>query len=130
MKIELFEAILHTGGKTAEKLRVEFGDVTEDEIQSYIKILDAMDGQKALVATSLLDPNEYAYMGLLDETQGKEVTYLMEQDPMMGCYIDQREQFDRDYDSGNYCPEGVWTLKKENVEIIGPFKAQTGEESK
>ena len=95
MKIELFEAILHTGGQTAGQLKAEFGDVTDEEIQGYIKILEAMDGQKAIVILSLSSPGEYNYMGLLDEAQGKEVAYLMEQDPMMGCYIDQREEFPR-----------------------------------
>ena len=50
----------------------------------------------------------------------------MEQDPMMGCYIDQREQFDLDYDSGNYCPDGVWCLEKDWVEIV-PQGAGEGE---
>lgn len=127
MKIELFEAILHTGGETAEQFRAEEPDVTDDEIQCYIKIFDAMDGQRAIVVPSFFGPNEYNYGGLLDEAQGKEVAYLMEQDPMMGCYIDQREQFNRDYDSGEYCPVATWTLKKEQVEIIGPFRA--GEEA-
>ena len=127
MKLELFEAILHTGGQTAEQLRAEFGDVTDEEIQGYINILDAMDGQKAIVAKSLFNPEEYNYMGLCDEAQGKEVAYLMEQDPFMGCYIDQREEFDRVYDSGNYCPDGCWCLKKEHVEIIRPFGQQAVE---
>lgn len=41
----------------------------------------------------------------------------------MGCFIDQREEFDRVYDSGDYCPDGTWTLKKEYVEIVGPIAA-------
>lgn len=127
MKIELFEAILHTGGKTVERLRAEDPNVTEDEIQGYIKILGAMDGQRAIVSTSLCSPDEYGYMGLYDQTQAKEVAYLMEQDPFVGCFIDQREEFDRVWDSGEYCPDVTWTLKKEQVEIIGPLQA--GEET-
>ena len=76
MKIELFEAILHTGGETAEQFRAEEPDATDDEIQCYIKIFDAMDGQRAIVAPSFFGPNEYKYGGLLDEAQGKEVAYL------------------------------------------------------
>ena len=118
MKLELFAAILHTGGVTVDALRAEFGDITEKEIQGYLKILAAMDGQKAIVSPSVSTPDEYNYMGLLDAAQGKEVAYLMEQDPMMGCYIDERAQFDLDYDSGNYCPDGIWCLKKDWIEII------------
>jgi hypothetical protein len=127
MKLELFEAILHTCDVTAEQIRAEAGDVTDDEIQGYLKILAAMDGQKAIVAPSFSRLDEYDYMGLLDPAQAKEVAYLMEQDPFMGCYIDQREDFDRDYDSGDYCPDGTWTLKKEYVKIIGPIGAKSGE---
>lgn len=117
-KLILFEAVLHTGGKTAEQLKAEYGDATDEETQIYKKVFDAMDGQKALVAPSYISSDEYHYMGLEDEAQHKEVAYLMEQDPMMGCYIDQREEFDRDYDSGNYVPDGIFCLKKEQVEII------------
>lgn len=125
--LKLFEAILHTGGRSTDDLRAEYGDVTDEEIQGYIKIFEAMDGQKAIVASSFINPNEYDYMGLFDPAQCKEVSYLMEQDPMMGCYIDQREEFDRDYDSGKYCPDGIWTLKKEHVEIVRPIGTQAGE---
>lgn len=121
MKLDLLEAILHTGKATADTLRAEFADVTEDEIQGYLKILAVMDGQRAIVSSSFSSPDEYDYMGLFDAAQAKEVAYLMEQDPMMGCYIDQREQFDKDFDSGNYLPDGIWPLKKEYVEIIGPL---------
>ncbi|HNX99598.1 MAG TPA: hypothetical protein PKN39_02350 [Oscillospiraceae bacterium] len=124
MKIKLFEAILHTGGKTAEQLREKFGDVTDEEIAGYLKVLEAMDGQRTFVAPSLSSPDEYNYMGLFDEAKGKEVAYLMEQDPMMGCYIDQREQFDHDYDCGDYCPDGTWTLPKDFVEIVGPLNGK------
>lgn len=130
MNFELFEAILHTGGRTEDQLRAEFGNVTDEEIRGYLKILEAMDGQRAIVMPSLSCEGEYDYMGLFDAAQAKEVSYLMEQDPFMGCYIDQREQFDQDYDSGNYCPDGTWPLKKEYVEIIapaGPKAAQAGE---
>lgn len=123
MKIELLEAVLHTGMATADNLRAEYGDVTEEEIQGYLKTLVAMDGQRAIVSPSSFDAEGYDYMGLFDAAQAKEVAYLMEQDPMMGCFIDQREEFDRVYDSGDYCPDGTWTLKKEYVEIVGPIAA-------
>jgi hypothetical protein len=59
-------------------------------------------------------------------TQAKEVSYLMEQDPFTGCFIDQREEFDCVWDSGEYCPDVTWTLKKEQVEIIGPLQSGEG----
>lgn len=121
MEIKLFEAILHTGGATAAQLRAEFDGITDEEIQGYIKILAAMDGQRAIVSPSFTSPDEYDYMGLLDSAQDKEVAYLMEQDPFMGCYIDQREDFDAAWDSGQYCSDGCWTLKKEYVEVVGPL---------
>ena len=121
IKLELFEAILRTSEATADTLRAEFGDVTEEEIQGYLKILAAMDGQRAIVSPSFSLLGDYDYMGLFDEAQAKEVAYLMEQDPFMGCYIDQREDFDRVWDSGDYCSDGCWGLKREYVEIVGPL---------
>ena len=102
--------------------------MTEEEIQCYLKILSAMDGQRAIVAPSFSGAEGYDYMGLFDAAQGKEVAYLMEQDPMMGCFIDQREEFDQVYDSGDYCPDGIWTLEKEYVEIIRPIGADRPKE--
>jgi len=131
MELKLFEAILHTGGKTVEQLRADFGDVTDEEILGYIKVLDAMDGQRAVVNLSFASPGEYDYCGLLNPAQAKEVAYLMEQDPYMGCYIDQREDFDTDWDSKQYCgPAGIWTLKKEYVEIVGPLGPQEAGEDR
>lgn len=114
MKLKLYEAILHTGGPTAE---------TEAEDQGYLRVLAAMDGQRAIVAPSLYKPGEYDYLGLIDPDMEREVAYLMEQDPTTGGYIDQRAQFDLDYDSGAYCPDEIWQLKKEWVEVLTPGEA-------
>lgn len=124
MKIEAFEAILHTGGRNPEDLRAEYGNVTDEEIQGYLKVFSAMDGQRAIVTPDSFSDGEYVYCGLFDNPQAKEVAYLMEQDPFMGCYIDQRETFDRAWDSGQYCPDGCWTLKSKYVEIVGPLEKQ------
>ena len=43
---------------------------------------------------------------------------MMEQDSMFGLYIDDREQFDKDWDNNDYEPDGCHYLETENVEIL------------
>jgi hypothetical protein len=117
MIMEIQTAMLHTKG-----LEHQYeGEVTPNEIAVYKKIYDAMDGEKAIVVPS---DGEYHFAGLMDEANGKELCYLMEQDPFVGCYIDQREEFDMDYDAGDYSSDGIFCLPTSAVEII---KAVEGE---
>ena len=71
MKLELLTAILHTGGVTADAIRAEFGDITEEETQVYLKILAAMDGQKAIVSPSS-NPGNTITWGHLTPLRGKK----------------------------------------------------------
>jgi hypothetical protein len=114
--MKLVEAILHTGGKTAAQIHSEAPELSDSEIQNILKINGALDGQKALVMPSP-EGDEYWFVGLVNEKLGKEVCYLMEQDPEFGCFIDQREEFDRAYDDGDYAPDFIYTLTKDRVEI-------------
>jgi hypothetical protein len=109
MKIQ--RAILHTKG-----LESQFdNEVTLEELSVYTQIFDAMDGQEAVVIQS---SGEYHFGGLTDEAKGKELCYLMEQDPFVGCYIDDREGFDAVYDSGDYAPDCAFCLPIDAIEII------------
>lgn len=114
----LFQAILHTGSETAEQIQTKTPELSESEVENWAKVYSLMDGQVALVIPSFLSKNEYILIGLRDRERDREVHYLIEQDPEIGCYINQREEFDRDYNNGEYAPDGNFCLSENQVEII------------
>lgn len=117
-ELTLFKAVLHTGTMTAERIKTEAPELADADIWAVEKLYSIMDGQTAFVMPSFITAGEYILIGLTDWEQDKEVHYLIEQDPETGCYIDQRQEFDHDYDNGEYCPDGCFCLKGEHVEII------------
>lgn len=121
--LKIFKAVLHTGGKTEEWIKEHYGNFvpTQEDVEAAKKYYDAWDGHKCLVMLDDSDPEVYMYSGPLTEDdvpQAKEATYLMEQDDMFGQYINQREEFDRDYDNGDYFPAGAIVFTKGDVEIV------------
>lgn len=46
----------------------------------------------------------------------------MEQDPDLGCFINQREEFDKVYDSGAYASDFIHIIDKDQAEIIEKLK--------
>lgn len=117
-------AVLHTGGKTDEQIRGDFGNhnPSQKEIDLAKAQAEAWDGHRCiLMVAEFYGPGIFAYCGPMtpeDDEQGKNAVYLMEQDSMFGQYIDDRARFDRDYDSGDYSPAGSITFHKDDVEII------------
>lgn len=117
-KLTLFKAVLHTGTMTAERIKTEATELADADTRAVEELYSMMDGQTAFVMPSFITAGEYILIGLTDWEQDKEVHYLIEQDQETGRYIDQRQEFDHDYDNGEYCQEGVFCLKGEHVEII------------
>ena len=115
--MKLFEVILHTSGKTADQIHAESPELSDPEIQIVLKMNALMDGQKAIVMPNPKN-TEYWLAGMEDKKVDKEVSYLMEQDPLFGCFINQREEFDRAYDSGDYAPDFIHVIEKNQAEII------------
>ena len=97
-----------------------FNDISTDDpdYPLWEKISAYMDGEIAYVIESSLEDGTYVFLGLKDKEKDKEVHYMMEQDSSMGVYIDDREEFDKDWDSGNYEPDGSYYLNPENVELL------------
>ena len=96
-----------------------FDKFKEDQDDSlWTDIEKLMDGEIALVIKSSMDNEQYVFLGLKDEEKDKELHYMIEQDSMIGVYIDDREGFDRDWDSGEYEPDGCIYLNPENVELL------------
>ena len=102
------------------KTRNMFKDISPDDAdyQLWEKITAYMDGETALVTESRAEEGKYVFLGLKDKEKDKELHYMMEQDSMVGLYIDDRESFDVDWDNGDYEPDGIHYLDPENVELL------------
>lgn len=86
-------------------------DKEDADYPLWKKIAEYMDGEQALVMKSSLGDGNYVFLGLKDKAKDKELHYMMEQDGMMGTYIDDREEFDKDWESGEYSPDGVFYIE-------------------
>jgi hypothetical protein len=120
--MKVYRAILHTGGKTREQIEaanntgVPFRGNDMAEVLAYYKLLD---GAKVYVTDGFGDGYSLACWPDEEETRMKEAAYLAEQDRLFGTYINMREEFDRDWDAGNYCPDAIQSFDHADVEILG-----------
>ena len=120
--LEVCKAILHTKGLEAQYA----GEVTPEELSVYKHIYDMMDGREALVSIS---DGEVHFLGLTDGRADKDLSWLMEQDPFVGSYVDDREDFDRDYDAGDYSRDCMFCLPRTAAEVILEHVRQGQEEA-
>jgi len=88
-------------------------DHEDSDYPLWQRIAEYMHGETALVVESGAVDGCYVFLGLKDAAKNKELFYMMEQDNMTGVYIDDREEFDRDWDSGEYEHEGCFYLEPE-----------------
>ena len=90
-------------------------DCNDRDYLLWKKIAEYMDGEIATVIESASGDGKFVFLGLEDEKKNKELFYMMEQDSMMGAFIDDREEFDRTWDDGHYEPDNCFYLEPENV---------------
>lgn len=94
-------------------------DKTDRDYSLGENIAKYMDGETAYVIKSAaMDNVEYLFLGLKDKDKDKELHYMIEQDSMIGTYIDDREGFDKAWDNEEYEPDGGIYLKPEEVELL------------
>lgn len=118
-KIKLYKGILHTADFTEEMAKAEDQNYSEEEIKIITDYMQAWDG--AHVTLSNLLPEGYSVVGWPPEEDEKvkNAIYLMEQDPVFGMYVDDRERFDADWAAGEWEPSGSIVFSPAMVEIIG-----------
>ena len=118
-KIKLYKGILHTADFTEEMAKAEDQNYSEEEIKIITDYMQAWDGTH--VTLSNLLPEEYSVVGWPPEEDEKvkNAIYLMEQDPVFGMYVDDRERFDADWAAGEWEPSGSIVFSPAMVEIIG-----------
>lgn len=117
-ELTLFQAILHTGTMTEKNIKLESPELADEDAQNVEKLYHMMDGQRAFVVPSFITVGEYILIGMTDRELDKEVHYLIEQDPETGRYINQREEFEHDFNNDKYCLDVCFCLKGEYVEIL------------
>lgn len=97
-----------------------FTDIKEGtiDVSLWKKIEAFMDEETAIVIESSMNNGQYLFLGLKDKEKDKELHYMIEQDSMIGVYIDDRERFNEDWDNDKYEPDGCIYLNPENVELL------------
>ncbi|MEH6941494.1 hypothetical protein [Bacillus sp. JJ722] len=128
MILRLYRAKLNTGGKTVEELKAKWDDseMTTDEIETWIKAYNLIDGLEVIVVEGIGD-DSYSLIGWNEEDAEKirDYTYLAEQDPVFGSYIDDHEEFIKDWDSDDYSPSGSLCFDEDDLEIIERLKGKS-----
>lgn len=114
-KVVLYRAILHTSGFVVD----EEDEYYEEEIKVIEEYMAAWDGVK--VTVSNLVPGEYSVVGWPPEEDEKvrDAIYLMEQNPVFGLYVNEKERFDADWAAGSWEPSGSIIFAPNMVEILG-----------
>lgn len=92
-------------------------DSNDCDYELWKSIAEFMNGETAWVTESSGEEGVYVFLGLKDEDRGKELTYMMEQDSVMGTYIDNREDFDSVWESEEYDPPGCFYLEEKYIEF-------------
>lgn len=102
-------------------------DRDEPDYELWQRISAYMDGEKAYVIKSRAEEGKYVFLGLLDAEKDKELHYMFEQDSSFGLYIDDREEFDKDWDSGDYEQDGSIYLEPEYIIMLDAGQTEKAE---
>lgn len=86
-------------------------DTRDCDYELWQKIAEFMNGETALVIESSAIEGQYVFLGLIDAEKNKELFYMMEQDSVTGVFIDDREGFDKAWDSKEYEHDGCFYLE-------------------
>lgn len=122
--------ILHTAGITAEKIKARSTmKVNDADIESMLKAYKSVDGAKVLLSLEpfIAEDRRYPLVGWNREEDEKlkMFHYYLEQDSFMGCYQDDFEQFEKDWNSKEYECDGCITFDNEDIEIIEFLKPES-----
>lgn len=118
-----FIAVLKTANKTiADAKKVfegSFGTVTQEDYDNYIKRMSVIDGAIVLVVQDNFSNGNYGVISFHDNSldKFKEFCYLAEQDLFFGSYRDAREEFDDDWENGEYEFTSILNLEPHELEI-------------
>lgn len=93
-------------------------DSTDRDYPLWKSISYFMDGEIAYVIERSMNDGKYVFLGLKDKNKNKKLHYLIEQDSMTGVFIDDKEGFEKAWNSGEYEMDGSLYLNPENIELL------------
>ena len=106
----------------------------DDDYNLWKKVYELMNGEDAFVYESSIEKGKWIFCGLVDGKKNKDLFYLIEQDSMIGRYIGDWEEFETDWESGAYEPDGCiyldfgcgWNYRIFNLRCNGRYPAKDG----
>lgn len=94
-------------------------DHNDKDYPLWESIARYMHGEIALVIDSVSGDGKFVFLCLKDEEKDKELCYMMEQDSMTGCFINDREGFDREWAEDEYTRDSSLYLNSDCCLYIG-----------
>lgn len=82
------------------------------------KIAEFMHDEIAIVSNPIEDSEKFHFLCLTDTEKDKELAYMMEQDSVAGCFVDNRKEFEEAYNSGTYNRDVTLVLDPEYVVVM------------
>jgi hypothetical protein len=117
----IFKAVLKTAGKKVEELFNQYEGPKPNKkfIMDMKKAYESIDGLKILVMKSFISDG---YIAIAWEEEDdhliRDFIYQAEQDEYFGTYVDERDEFLKDWKTGDYSPMGSLSFSSEEIEII------------
>lgn len=127
----MFEDLFHVQLKTADKQLTDIKESfdgadlpSEQQLQALLKAYHGLDGVKVLVIPFNEDGENRYTLAMWDkgtatiEKPIREFFYQMEQDALFGQYINESDEFLRDWESGDYSAAGAVVFNEQEIEIL------------
>lgn len=127
MKLDkrFYKAKLKTGFKTFEQIKNDFegSEPSEADVENWLTAYRLIDGLEIMVMNSWTGDG-YCLIGWeeKDADTFREYVYLIEQDSMFGSYVNERDEFIKDWESEEYSPSGSIVFNENDIEIIEELK--------
>lgn len=124
---DLFYVQLKTADKQLSEIKEKIeGDnlPSEQQLQALLKAYHALDGVKVMVIPFNQDGANCYTLAMWDEETAaveepiREFFYQMEQDELFGQYINERDEFLRDWESEDYSAAGAIVFTEQEIDII------------
>lgn len=119
--LRIYKAKLTTKNNNDDQIKARFSvGISQKEINNFRNALSSVDGLVISVAPSLFSEGSYVVAGWKNEDDHimRDFIYAMEQDPYFGTYIDDREEFLKDWNNNEYEPMGAFSFEKDDVELL------------
>lgn len=115
MLLKLLKGVFHTKG--LEKESSDYERSTPEEREIWKRIFEALDGESGYVVPNYSGEG-YVFAGFDNDEKEKEFCWQVEQNPFSGQYINQRTEFDLDWDDEVYSMDGCLVIPEKNFEVV------------